>query len=105
MNKAIACKNITPCALFPKDDAESNGLVGFWDFGETKHPPCTGVDHNGADWIVDDGDVINGIHCNISRFFIPEYKTVSVGAWNGNVGTGKLEIYAKVSSNLKLCLY
>ena len=51
----------------------------------------------GMDWIVKDGDVLSGVHCNISRFRIPESASVSIQAWNGTEGSGKLEIFAKVS--------
>nr|XP_026692657.1 uncharacterized protein LOC101242430 [Ciona intestinalis] len=77
------------------ENALNKGLVGHWDFGESKHPPCTGNDHMGADWTVNDGEEIWGVHCNLSHFVIADHATVSVKAWNGDTGTGKLEIFAK----------
>lgn len=76
-------------------------MVGYWDFGETKHPVCVGVDHMGADWSVDNGEVLSGVHCNITRFIIPESHTVSVREWDGGEGSGKVEIYAKVFLSFK----
>ena len=78
-------------------DAIYKGLVGYWDFGESKHPPCTGIDHEGEDWVVEDGNTISGVHCNISRFVVPKSATVNVAPYNGSFFSGKLEVYAVVS--------
>ena len=55
----------------------------------------------GADWAVENGETLSGVHCNISRFLIPEFSTVSVAEYDGSPNSGRLEIYAKVSENLK----
>jgi len=80
-----------------QENAVNHGLVGYWDFGESKHPFCQGADHQGGDWTPRDGEVISGVHCNISRFIIPEFTTVSVAPWDGSTDSGKVEIFARVS--------
>ena len=60
-------------------------------------PLCNGTDHGGQDWILSDNEVIYGVHCNISKFFVPHNSTVTVEKWDGEIG-GSLEIYAQVSA-------
>ncbi|KAH3704407.1 hypothetical protein DPMN_079463, partial [Dreissena polymorpha] len=79
------------------NEAMYNGLVGHWELGDTVMPPCTGngvVDHSGVDWILRDHDIISGIHCNISRFVVPEGVTVVVARYNGNGTGGVLDVTA-----------
>jgi len=50
----------------------------------------------GDDWVVNNTEVLSGIHCNISNFVIPENVYATVAAWDG-IEFGRLEIYAQVS--------
>ncbi|KAK3105994.1 hypothetical protein FSP39_010464, partial [Pinctada imbricata] len=77
-------------------DALNGGLVGHWELGESLPPLCKGTDHGGADWIPADGDVLTGVHCNISRFYIPRDVSVLVKPYKrgGNSG-GLLDILAQ----------
>ncbi|KAL4228624.1 Multiple epidermal growth factor-like domains protein 10 [Mactra antiquata] len=85
-------------------EALHDGLVGHWELGDTVLPSCssinsgiklgTAIDHGGEDWILKDGEIIYGIHCNISRFVIPKGMTVLVKRYNGTVG-GTLDITAQ----------
>jgi cysteine-rich repeat protein len=51
------------------------------------------IDHQGADWILSDGDVISCKHVNISRFVVPVGVIVSVKPFDGT-DFGWLEVHA-----------
>ena len=42
-------------------EALYDGLVGHWELADTTLPPCSGIDHNGADWVVEQAQVLSGI--------------------------------------------
>ena len=52
-----------------------------------------GGDHGGADWVIEDGAVLSGVHTNIGTVVIPEGVTVHVPPRDGEAG-GLLEIHA-----------
>ncbi|KAL3836111.1 hypothetical protein ACJMK2_021563 [Sinanodonta woodiana] len=75
-------------------DAIDNGLVGHWELGEEIPQACLGTSHDGADWILQDGEIISGTHCEIRRFHVPKGVTVTIQRYTGTSG-GKVAIYAK----------
>ncbi|XP_060070005.1 uncharacterized protein LOC132550023 [Ylistrum balloti] len=86
----------TQSAAYYTNEAQTQGLVGYWELGEVLPPPCVGLDHGGEDWILDQSStiIISGSHCNISQFTVPENTVVFVKPWNGSTG-GTLQIQAK----------
>lgn len=52
-----------------------------------------GGDHAGADWVVQDGAVLSGVHTNIGRLVVPDGVTVRVAPRQGEAG-GLLEVHA-----------
>ncbi|HLD35531.1 MAG TPA: DUF6531 domain-containing protein, partial [Planctomycetota bacterium] len=46
----------------------------------------TGGNHNGADWTVNNNDIIGGYHSNVNDFTVPTGTTVSLAAYDGTSG-------------------
>ncbi|KAL3836103.1 hypothetical protein ACJMK2_021556 [Sinanodonta woodiana] len=87
-------------SMYTQDTSKSpygaiyNGLVGHWELGEEIPQACIGTYHEGADWILQDGQIISGTHCEIRRFHVPIGVTVTIQHYTGTSG-GKVAIYAK----------
>jgi len=50
---------------------------------QTVWTETAGGDHSGADWTVNDGDVIAGLHENVGIFTVPAGVTVTIAAYDG----------------------
>ncbi|KAL3836098.1 hypothetical protein ACJMK2_021551, partial [Sinanodonta woodiana] len=84
----------TPGTSQSTQEAINNGLVGHWELGEEIPQACVGTNHSEDDWILQDGQIISGVHCDIKRFYVPKDVTVIIQRYTGTSG-GKVEIYAQ----------
>ncbi|XP_025084459.1 uncharacterized protein LOC112558294 isoform X1 [Pomacea canaliculata] len=84
---AAASYNSTQEALF-------NGLVAHYELGQLVNTSCQGVNHGGDDWLLNEGEEVTGVHCNVNKFTIPQGITVQVAPFDGTAG-GSFEVYAE----------
>jgi len=99
--------------------SDSKEVIGTNDFKLIQHKignqntradPWTltgGGDHEGEDWIPEDGSEIAGMHWNISEFRIEMGYTVSIKAWNGTtygtliINATRIVINGKLNGNAR----
>ncbi|KAK6181661.1 hypothetical protein SNE40_009472 [Patella caerulea] len=74
-------------------EALYGGLVAHYELGHDVNLPCHGIDHGGDDWKIKNSQELSGIHCNVTRFYVPQGVTAYVKQYDGST-KGTFEVYA-----------